>query len=343
LPSPTVLVTDARGRTVARFTPARPGRETVLLLVEFYRRGEGWKVRALGQGYADGLAGLARDFGVEVTDDAPPEPATAPEPLTPGADPDGFLGLVNSARAAAGSPAVRPDPRLRSAARAHAAAMAAAGTLSIETRDGVSVHQRVVSAGFAYLTVGEHLVSGPRTPAEFVAYCLRAERTRRTLHDTAFTHAGWACVTGGPSGDTYWTALWAVPLTPDGLARTTAEVVGLTNRERAGAGLPALAVDARLTAAAQAHSADMVTRDFYSHTDPDGGKPWDRAAAAGADRRSVGENIACGQRSPAEVVEGWMNSPGHRANILEAGFTHIGVGLAGGGRAGTYWTQLLGG
>ncbi len=108
----------------------------MLLLVEFYRRGEGWKVRALGQGYADGLAGLARDFGVEVTDDAPPEPATAPEPLTPGADSDGFLNLVNSARAAAGSPAVRPDPRLRSAARAHAAAMAAAGTLSIETRDG---------------------------------------------------------------------------------------------------------------------------------------------------------------------------------------------------------------
>ncbi|MFI8490980.1 CAP domain-containing protein [Streptomyces rubrogriseus] len=343
LPSPTVRVTDARGRAVARFTPARPGRETVLLLLEFYRRGEGWKVRALGQGYADGLAGLVRDFGVEVTDDAPPEPATAPEPPTPGTDSDGFLDLVNSARAAAGSPAVRSDPRLRSAARAHAAAMAAAGTLSVETRDGVSVHQRVVSAGFAYLTVGEHLVSGPRTPAEFVAYCLRAERTRRTLHDTAFTHAGWASVTGGPSGDTYWTALWAVPLTPDGLARTTAEVVGLTNRERAGAGLPALAVDARLTAAAQAHSADMVTRDFYSHTDPDGGKPWDRAAAAGADRRTVGENIACGQRSPAEVVEGWMNSPGHRANILKAGFTHIGVGLAGGGRAGTYWTQLLGG
>ncbi|MET9356656.1 CAP domain-containing protein [Streptomyces sp. NPDC006617] len=343
LPSPTVRVTDARGRAVARFAPARPERETVLLVVEFYRRGEGWKVRALGQGYADGLAGLARDFGVEVTDEAPPEPATAPGPPMPGADPDGFLDLVNSARAAAGSPAVRTDPRLRSAARAHTAAMAAAGTLSVEPRDGVSVHQRVVSAGFAYLTAGEHLVSGPRTPAEFVAYCLGAERTRRTLHDTAFTHAGWAYVTGGPSGDTYWTVLWAVPLTPDGLARTTAEVVGLTNRERAGAGLPALAVDARLTAAAQAHSADMVARDFYSHTDPDGGEPWDRAAAAGARRRTVGENIACGQRSPAEVVEGWMNSPGHRANILKAGFTHIGVGLAGGGRAGTYWTQLFGG
>ncbi|MGC9500200.1 CAP domain-containing protein [Streptomyces sp. WG7] len=346
LPSPTLHVTDASGRALARFTPSRPGHETVLLLAELYRRGEGWKLRALGQGYADGLAGLARDFGVEV-DDAPSpggrRTAASPAPSAPAADPDGFLGLVNSARAQAGSPAVRADPRLASAARAHAATMAAAGTLSVETRDGVSVHQRVVSAGFAYLTVGEHLVSGPRTPAEFVAYCLRTERTRRTLQDAAFTHAGWAWVTGGPSGDTYWTALWALPFTPDGLARTTAEVVGLTNRERAGAGLPALAVDARLAHAAQAHSADMVARDFYSHTDPDGGKPWDRAAAAGATRRTVGENIACGQRSPADVVEGWMNSPGHRANILKPDFTHIGIGLAGGGRAGTYWTQVFGG
>jgi uncharacterized protein YkwD len=212
----------------------------------------------------------------------------------------------------------------------------------VETRDGVSVHQRVVSAGYAYLTVGEHLVSGPRSPTEFVAYCLGTERTRRTLH-AAFTHTGWAYATNGGSGDTYWTALWAVPFTPDGLARTAAEVVDLTNRERSAAGLPVLAADPRLTAAAQAHSADMVARDFYSHTDPDGGRPWDRAAAAGAARRTVGENIACGQRSPADVVEGWMNSPGHRANILKADFTHIGIGFAGGGRAGTYWTQLFGG
>ncbi|MFE0949163.1 CAP domain-containing protein [Streptomyces mutabilis] len=338
LPSPTLHVTDARGRALARFTPVRPRRETVLLLVEFYRRGDGWKLRALGQGYADGLAGLARDFGVDVVDEAPEEPPGR----APAADSDGFLALVNSARSAAGSRPVFADARLVSAARAHAAAMAAAGTLSVETRDGVSVHQRVVLAGYTYLTVGEHLVSGPRTPAEFVTYCLRAERTRRTLHDAAFTHAGWAYA-AGPSGDTYWTALWAVPFTPDGLARTTAEVVDRTNRERGRAGLRALAVDPRLTAAAQAHSADMAARDFYSHTDPDGGAPWDRAAAAGAARRTVGENIACGQRSAADVVEGWMNSPGHRANILEADFTHIGIGLAGGGRAGTYWTQLFGG
>ncbi|EST19750.1 TerD family protein, partial [Streptomyces roseochromogenus] len=70
LPAPRLEVTDGSGRTVARFTPPHPGPETVLLLAELYLRpGTGWKLRAIGQGYADGLAGLAQDFGVEVTDD----------------------------------------------------------------------------------------------------------------------------------------------------------------------------------------------------------------------------------------------------------------------------------
>ncbi|MEU0898342.1 CAP domain-containing protein [Streptomyces massasporeus] len=340
LPSPTLHVTDAGGRPLARFTPPRPGPETVLLLAELYRRGDRWKLRALGRGYADGLAGLAQDFGVDVVDDSSP---TAPASTSPTPDPDGFLPLVNSARATAGSPPLSLDARLMSAARVHVAAMAATGRLGVETHDGVSVYQRVIGSGFAYLTIGEHLVSGPRTAAEFVAYCLRTEGPRRTLHDPAFTHAGLAPVHDGPSGDVYWTALWARPFTPDGLAGTAAAVIDLTNRQRAQHGLLPLSADPLLTTAAQAHSADMVARAFYAHTAPDGSQPWDRAAAAGSTRRSIGENIACGQRSPADVVEGWMNSPGHRANLLKPGFTHIGVGFAGGGRAGTYWTQLFGG
>ncbi|MFI1032704.1 CAP domain-containing protein [Streptomyces sp. NPDC020951] len=406
LPVPTLHVTDPQGRTLARFTPPPSQQETVLLLAELYRRGGGWKLRALGQGYADGLAGLARDFGVDVLADdttttavgwapadprrdgraravgrpqrqptapAPPGPAaggrppTAPHarpapppdsapgprgvrsgipparPASPPApsDPDGVLALVNSTRAAAGSPAVALDARLASAAAGHAAAMAAAGRLGVEGRDGVSLHQRVTAAGYRYLAVGEHLVSGPRTPAEFIDYCLRTDQARRTLLEPAFTHTALAHVTDR-GGTAYWTAVWASPLTTEGLARTAAEVVDLTNRERARAGLRPLAVDRLLTTAAQAYSADMAARAFYSHTSPEGSQPWDRAAAAGSTRRTIGENIACGQRSAAEVMDGWMNSPGHRANILKPAFTHIGVGFAGGGPSGTYWTQLFG-
>ncbi|MFI6035945.1 CAP domain-containing protein [Streptomyces sp. NPDC051315] len=380
LPVPTLHVTDPRGRPLVRFAPPSPRQETVLLLAEVYRRGGGWKLRALGQGYADGLAGLARDFGVDVVEEgpAPPSPPTAPPPAAttsaarptatavrpsapapsrtpasasaptlvrpsgPSPEPDGFLALVNRDRAAAGCTPVAVDTRLAAAARAHAAAMAAAGRLGTEGADGVSLHQRLTATGYQYLAVGEHLVSGPRTPAEFVAYCLRADRTRRVLRDPAFTHTGLAHVRDGRTGDTYWTALWASPLTPAGLARTEADVVHLTNGERARAGLRPLGVDPLLATVARAHSADMVARRFYSHTSPEGSRPWDRAAAAGSTRRTIGENIACGQRSPAEVVEDWMNSPGHRANILKPDFTHIGVGFAGGGPAGTYWTQLFG-
>lgn len=276
-------------------------------------------------------ASLARPVGL------PARPASPP----PGSDPGGVLALLNPVRAAAGSSAVSLDARLAAAASGHAAAMAAAGRLGVEGRDGVSLHQRITAAGYRYLAVGEHLVSGPRTPAEFVDYCLRTHRTRRTLLEPAFTHTALAHVTDR-GGTTYWTAVWASPLTPDGLARTAAEVVELTNRERARARLRPLAVDRLLTAAAQAHSTDMAVRPFYSHTSPEGSQPWDRAAAAGSTRRTIGENIACGQRSAAEVVDGWMNSPGHRANILKPAFTHIGVGFAGGGPSGTYWTQLFG-
>ncbi|MFJ9245567.1 CAP domain-containing protein [Streptomyces sp. NPDC101776] len=384
LPAPTLQVTDPGGRPLTRFTPPRPQRETVLLLAELYRRGTGWKLRALGQGYADGLAGVARDFGVDLAEDSTPGTASAPArgagaakpgtprspgaagstmtPRTPGAvtgvgnpataarapgprsapDPTGFLALANSARTDAGRPPVSLDPRLTSAAQAHVAGMAAAGQLGAESRDGVSVYQRVVQAGYSYLTIGEHLVSGPRSPAGFVEYCLRTEQPRRTLLERAFTHAGLAQAVDPRSGDIYWTALWARPLTAGNLARTAEEVVESTNAERARAGLRALAVDPLLAAAAQAHSTDMVARAFYSHTSPDGSQPWDRAAAAGSRRRTIGENIACGQRSPAQVVEGWMNSPGHRANILKPDFTHIGIGFAGGGQMGTYWTQLFG-
>ncbi|WP_327715147.1 CAP domain-containing protein [Streptomyces sp. NBC_00490] len=367
LPAPTLHLTGPGGRALARFAPPRPRQETVLLLAEIYRRGTGWKLRALGQGYADGLAGLARDFGVDVSEEPgpastppvavptsvpPPIPARPPvaprtppsrvRPHRPSPAPDAFLALVNSARAAIGSPPVSPDARLTSAAQAHASAMAAAQRLGVQGADGLSVYQRLTATGYAYVTVGEHLVSGPRTPAEFVDYCLRTAQPRQTLGDPAFTHAGLAHASDSRTGDTYWTALWARPLTPGDLSRTASEVVDLTNRERARHGLPPLTVDPFLTTAAQAHSADMIARDFYSHTSPDGSQPWDRAAAAGSGRRSIGENIACGQRSPAEVVEGWMNSPGHRANILKPGFTHIGIGFAGGGSSGTYWTQLFG-
>ncbi|MFF3751597.1 CAP domain-containing protein [Streptomyces sp. NPDC002018] len=356
LPVPTLTVRASGGRGVlARFTPARPAHETVLLLAEIYRRGAGWKLRALGQGYADGLAGIARDFGVEVTGEATTTPAAPPRavrtsagavgrgPSAEPADAAEFAALVRAERLRAGVPALTLHSGLSAAARAHAAAMAAQRRLGAEGADGISVFQRIVSGGYRYLRIDQHLVSGPRTPRAFVAYCLGDGTAREPLYDPALTDTGLGRAVDARTGEVYWTALWARPFTSGGLIRTAAEVLALTNAERTAAGLRPLADDPRLAAAAQAYSADMAARAFYAHTSPEGLAPWDRAAAAGAPHRGIGENIACGQRSPREVVRGWMNSPGHRANILKPGFTHLGVGFAGGGPAGTYWTQLFGG
>ena len=368
LPVPTLRAAGGNGAVIARFTPPRPSGETVLLLAEIYRRGTQWKLRAIGQGYADGLAGLARDFGVDVTDDGsqPPPPAAGRPPVAPPAQAPagpsvqtaaapparppapvdhlrGFADQLCARRAGAGIGPVVLDGRLTAAAQAHAAAMAAQGRLDADGPDGMSIFDQVTMHGYAYLSVDEQLVSGPRTLDEFTRYYLDGGNRVEALYNGEFRDVGVGYAPGaGRNGELYWAVVWTVPFSPSGLARLAAEVVALTNGHRAAHGLRPLADDPRLAAAAQAYSEDMVARRFYSHTSPDGTEPWDRAAAAGCTHVGIGENIACGQRSPAEVVQGWMDSPAHRANILKPEFTHIGVGFQCGGQAGTYWTQLFG-
>ncbi|WP_342443622.1 CAP domain-containing protein [Lysinibacillus sp. FSL K6-0075] len=114
------------------------------------------------------------------------------------------------------------------------------------------------------------------------------------------------------------------------------EVVKLTNAERTKAGLSPLQTDAKLMVAAREKSQDMQTNKYFSHTSPTFGSPFDRMKALGIAYKGAGENIAQGQRSPQEVVQAWMDSPGHRANILNGKFTHIGVGYV---KTGNYWTQ----
>jgi uncharacterized protein YkwD len=198
----------------------------VLVVAEIYRRAGSWKLRCVGQGYADGLAGLARDYGVDVEDDG-------------SGDGSGGNSGPGGARRVAG-PGASPAP-------------------------------------------------APVTPAPLLA-----------------------------------------------------GVVTLTNAERTRRGLVALAVEPRLTAAAQAHSDDMARRHFFAHESPEGQSVADRARARGYVYRIVAENIAAGQRTAEEVVTGWMNSPGHRANILNCSLAQIGIGYATGGSYGFYWVQDFG-
>ncbi|WP_404450334.1 CAP domain-containing protein [Sutcliffiella horikoshii] len=124
----------------------------------------------------------------------------------------------------------------------------------------------------------------------------------------------------------------------EGISETEMKVIELTNAERRKNGLSDLKADASLSNVARDKSKDMQTNNYFSHTSPTHGSPFDMMRDYGISYNTAGENIAMGQRSPEEVVQAWMNSEGHRKNILNGEFTHIGVGYV---EEGNYWTQMF--
>lgn len=131
---------------------------------------------------------------------------------------------------------------------------------------------------------------------------------------------------------------------PVTLSAVAAEVVDLTNAERTRAGMPALRADARLTEAARLHAEQVAAAGRLEHVLPDARYPRleDRLAAAGYRWQAAGENLAFGQRTAAAVVDAWMQSPGHRANILHTSFTEIGVAHLVDPNGRLYYVQVFG-
>ncbi|MGW0627017.1 CAP domain-containing protein [Streptomyces sp. NPDC002758] len=134
----------------------------------------------------------------------------------------------------------------------------------------------------------------------------------------------------------------AAPSTPKPSATASgvaAQIVQLVNAERSKVGCSPLTLNAALTKAAQAHSADMAAHQNMSHTGSDGSDPGQRITSAGYNWSAYGENVAYGYATAQQVMAGWMSSPGHKANILNCTFKEIGVGLA---QPNSYWTQDFG-
>ena len=130
-----------------------------------------------------------------------------------------------------------------------------------------------------------------------------------------------------------------VPDDGDTLAAYAKQVADLVNQERAKAGRSPLKVDVTVQSAAQVRAKEIVSS--FSHTRPNGSSFSSALTEAGVSFRGAGENIAYGQSSPEKVMEGWMNSSGHRANILNSSYTSIGVGCYQGAGGTLYWTQLF--
>lgn len=120
-----------------------------------------------------------------------------------------------------------------------------------------------------------------------------------------------------------------------------AEVLRLVNIERGKAGLKPLTMNWELSRIARYKSQDMINKNYFSHISPTYGSPFNMMENFGLKFTSAGENIAMGQKTPAEVVTSWMNSPGHRANILNKSYTQLGVGLAKNTSGVCYWTQMF--
>ena len=118
------------------------------------------------------------------------------------------------------------------------------------------------------------------------------------------------------------------------------EVIRLVNEVRRENGLKALTANWELSRVARYKSQDMLNKGYFSHTSPTYGTPSQMIKAFGLSFRTAGENIARGYPTPQAVVNGWMNSSGHRANILNASYTQIGVGYV---AQGNYWTQMFSG
>jgi uncharacterized protein YkwD len=131
---------------------------------------------------------------------------------------------------------------------------------------------------------------------------------------------------------------------PDDESDLVFEVIRLVNEERTSRGLNAVEVNEQLTASASDYACVMITEAYFGHYEPNTGDgPGERAAAVGYVYRAVGENLGAGQKTPAEVMKDWMNSKaGHRENILNPMWVHIGVAVRRGGYYGTYWVQEFG-
>lgn len=119
------------------------------------------------------------------------------------------------------------------------------------------------------------------------------------------------------------------------------QVAELTNQERAKHGLKPLTFNWELGRVARDKSEDMIAKNYFSHTSPTYGSPFDMMKAYGISYRTAGENIASGQKTAQAVVTAWMNSEGHRKNILNSNFTEIGVGYATTSSGTPYWTQMF--
>ncbi|MES1240116.1 MAG: CAP domain-containing protein [Acidobacteriota bacterium] len=263
-----------------------------------------------------------------------------------------LLRLINAERTQAGGSALRLNDALGQAAQQHAGEISRVGNLNSGSAD--DMHRRMTQAGYQAHEWTENLISSNANPEGILRYWkTRNPSSFRSLMDPEYRDLGVGLST--LDGIPLYSFLFAVPQ-EDHFARETAdlrerdrvrsEMIASVNAARKKAGLRPVTGNALLDKAAQRHAEDMLARGYFAHQSPSGTTVRERARSAGYDWVTIGENIAFGQTSVAEVMETWLDSPGHRKNILTPAFAELGVGVAMGrgsdGKYQIYWVQNFG-
>lgn len=213
---------------------------------------------------------------------------------------------------------------------------------------GQELQAALRSEGHRSVRAGQLTLRGPRGAA-VVAQTLR-QQACAALMDPQWLQVGWH-----QQGETSW-IIFSVPLMPPQpheQDKVRAEVLEAVNQARAQPrrcgeqslpAAPPVSLSDVLLRAAQAHAADMAEHGYFSHTGRDGSQVGQRASRAGYTWRRIGENLAAGQTTAAQVVQGWLDSPGHCANLMQTGYTEMGLAYAVNLRSpgAIYWVQVLG-
>jgi uncharacterized protein YkwD len=263
-------------------------------------------------------------------------PPVTPAPPSPEALRREFLIRLNVERTAAGVPLLRPSAALDEVAQQNAEDLRQNPEALADESAIPKIQRRLRRAGYEAHGWHQELASGPDEPAALVSWLeQKYPQAFRSLLDGDYQEVGIGI------SDLHGTPLYTFLLAwreSESFARQTAGLANLqevrstllarANAERAAAGLPPLALDARLNAAAQRHAEDMLQRSYYSHFSPDGAAPADRVRRSGYNARLVAENIARGPFTVDEVMTNWLASEEHRRNLLHPGFTDLGVGVA---------------
>lgn len=262
--------------------------------------------------------------------------------------------LINDERRKAGSSTFVSNTILEKAAEEHVRELAKRSAFVDADFDSDTLQSRLQKLGYAVVDretcdcaswssrVSEVFSRGSADPERILAEWLEDESSAQQLLSDAYSEVG---IRGS---DDVWVAVLGhveveknTPFTSGQQATFAAQVLRMVNAERAKENLAPYVRNELLDASALAHAKDMYERKYFAHESPEGDQPKDRVERTGyldgLLGYGVGENIARGQKTPREVMEAWMNSPGHRSNILHADFEEIGIGLHG-----DVWAQNFG-